>query len=126
MKRAVSLVLALVMCFALVACGGGEGKMTTTVKTVTEEGNLILKASPKALERAGIVPGNEVLIEVGEYKAVMLYNNDVLQGQGIDQMWKDINTKTVSVFTYEGNFAETNNIAEGAEITITKIIQPAA
>ena len=126
MKRAVSLVLALAMCFALVACGGGEGKITTTVKTVTEEGNLVLKASPKALERAGIVPGNEILVEVGEYKAVMLYNNDVLKGEGIEQMRKDADTKTAYIFTYEGNFAETYNIAEGAEITITKIIQPAA
>jgi len=127
MKKALLLVLAAIMCVSLFACGGSEsGTIETTVKEITAEGNLILDADIDDLEGEAIIPGNEVLVEVGTYKALVLFNKDVLEGQGIDQMYANLDEETVSIFTYEGNFAETNGIKSGDTVKLTKIVQPKA
>lgn len=127
MKKTVLFILAALMCLSLIACGGNQsGTIETTVKEVTPEGNLILEADIDDLEGEAIIPGNEVLVEVGTYKALVLFNKDILEGQGIDQMYANIDEETVSIFTYEGNFAETNGIKAGDTVKLTKIIQPAA
>ncbi|MBR5479924.1 MAG: hypothetical protein IKU84_07065 [Clostridia bacterium] len=126
MKKAVLLILAAIMMVTLVACGEGSGTITTTVAEVSETGNLILKADISDLEDEGIVPGNEVLVEIGDYKAVVLYNKNVLEGQGIEQMYANAGEKRVEIFTYEGNFAETYAIKAEDAVTLTKIKQPEA
>lgn len=125
MKKALLLVLAAIMCVSLFACGGSQsGTIETTVKEVTAEGNLILKADIGDLEDEAIIPGNEVLVEIGEYKALVLFNKDILEGQGIEQMYANLDEDTVSIFTYEGNFAETYGIKADDVVKLTKKIQP--
>ena len=125
MKKTALLILAAIMCVSLFACGGNQsGTIETTVKEITDDGNLILKADIGDLEDEAIIPGNEILVEIGAYKSTMLFNVDVLEGQGIDQMYADLEEDTVEIFTYEGNFAETNGVKAEDVVKITKIIQP--
>ena len=96
MKKTVLFILAALMCLSLIACGGNQsGTIETTVKEVTPEGNLILEADIDDLEGEAIIPGNEVLVEVGTYKALVLFNKDILEGQGIDQMYANLDEETV-------------------------------
>lgn len=124
MKKAVLLILAAIMMVTLVACGEGSGTVTTTVAEVSEAGNLILAADVDDLEDEGIVPGNEVIIEIGEYKVAMLYNKNVLEGRGIEQMYA--NEGKVEIFTYEESFAEAHGVKAEDTVIITKVKQPEA
>jgi len=111
MKKAVSLLLALVMALCLVIpAGAEETAVTGGVKEVQKYGNLVLDIAPAALKEAGFEYGDLLKITVNgkDYDVPLCTNySDVDTGSLVLRDASDALTLAINM----GDFATTNGIA---------------
>lgn len=117
MKRAVVVLLALAVIFALVACNANT--VRGSVVRESTYGNAELDIMPqKLLEEIQI--GETVVVTIGDFSEEMLFSDEWIDDDGKLQLFFDRDEWCICVCSLDGDFCGSYGISAGDKVTIRK------
>lgn len=117
MKKAITLLLALMMSVSLTACSIGQVKGTVICQN--EERMAVLDIMPQKLfEFADI--GDSVTVTVGDFEQEMILVDQVIAEDGMLQLVYDPDLHSLSICAYNQDFCKVCGVSVNAKVLIAK------